>query len=100
MNNSKFGKICLPITRAKISMAQQGEKNSFFGKNHTAESKAKVSKKVFAYSNSSPTPILCHEFVSCSEAAKHFSCSIMTISRYLKNGKCFQGKWIFSETRE
>lgn len=98
VNNPNFGKICLPSTRAKISIAQQGEKNSFFGKTHTAESKAKVSKKVFVYTNSIPTPMLSYEFVSCSEAAKHFSCSIMTISRYLKSGKCFKKKWIFSET--
>jgi len=99
VNNSKFGKVCLPETRAKISKTQQGDKNSFFGKSHTAESKAKVSKRVFVYSNSSPT-ILEHEFVSCSEAAKYFSCSIMTISRYLKSGKCFQTRWILSGTRK
>jgi group I intron endonuclease len=98
-NNSKFGKVHSPETRDKISKAQQGEKNSFFGKSHTAESKAKISKKVFVYSNANPTT-LSHEFVSCSEAAIHFKCSIMTISRYLKSGKCFQDRWILSETRK
>jgi group I intron endonuclease len=96
VNNSKFGKVCSPETRDKISKAQQ---EKFFGKSHTAESKAKISKRVFVYTNSSPT-ILVYEFVSCSEAAQHFDCSIMTISRYLKSGKCFQTRWILSETRK
>ena len=52
-------------------------------------------KKVFVYSNSTPT-ILSHEFVSCTETANHFSCSIATISNYLKSGKLFKGKWILS----
>jgi hypothetical protein len=50
-------------------------------------------KKVFVYSSATPT-ILSHEFISYSEAANHFSCNIMTISKYIKNGKLFQGEWI------
>jgi len=59
----------------------------------TEEHKAKISrsmcKKVFVYSSSSPT-ILSHEFMSISEAAKYFSCNIMTIFKYIKSGKLFQ----------
>jgi group I intron endonuclease len=83
--------------KAKISKPQQGEKNSFFGKSHTAESKAKISKRVFVYSNSSPT-ILVHEFVSCTQAAQYFDCHVSTISRNLKSGKVFQGEWLLSSS--
>ena len=81
-----------------------------FGYNHTEEAKAKMreaklgsnnpnSKKVFVYSNTSPT-ILEHEFVSCSEAAIHFKCSVSSISRNLGSGKLFQEKWILSSSKK
>jgi hypothetical protein len=68
-NHFNYGKLLSEETKVKMSIAYTGEKSS-------------VSKKVFVYCNSTPI-ILSHEFVSYSEAAKHFSCSIMTISRLL-----------------
>jgi hypothetical protein len=68
-NHFNYGKLLSEETKVKMSIAHTGEKSS-------------VSKKVFVYCNSTPT-ILFHEFVSYSEAAKHFFCSIMTISRLL-----------------
>jgi len=69
-------------TKAKLSEALKGDKHP-------------KSKIVFVYSNSTPT-ILSHEFVSCTETANHFSCSTMTISRYLKSSKLFKRNWILS----
>lgn len=93
-------------TKAKLSEAMTGERDHFFGRTHSAECKVRMSgannpmysrtgekspnsKRVFVYSKDSPT-ILSHEFTSCSEAAKHFSCHITIISKYLKNGKLFK----------
>jgi hypothetical protein len=70
-----------------------------YGRIHSDETKVKLnevlkgdkypkSKIVFAYSGTAPT-ILKHEFVSYTEAAKHFNCSTMTISRYIKSDKLF-----------
>lgn len=63
------------------------------GKPISTAHKAKIRKKLFVYSNTTPT-ILYPEFTSCAEAAKHFSCSIATISRYVKGRKLFKNKCI------
>jgi group I intron endonuclease len=86
MSKAKTGKFLSEKTKAKLSLVNKG-------KTRSVESKAKMSQKVFVYTNSTPT-ILSHEFVSYTEAAKHFSCSIMTISNYIKSGKLFKEKWI------
>jgi len=78
-------------TKQKISKAMSGENSPMHGK--TGENHPK-SKKVFVYSNSTST-ILEHEFVSYSEAAKHFKCSIITVSRYLDSGRLFKKQWVF-----
>ena len=85
MSETHKGKTLTAETRAKISKALSGKT----GENYPA------SKKVFVYTDSTPA-ILSHEFISYSEAAKYFNCSIMTISRYTKNGKLFQDKWILT----
>jgi group I intron endonuclease len=90
-----FGKTHTPETKALISLTLSGENHPFYGKTHTAESLAKMSKRVFVYSNLTPT-IISHEFISYSEAAKYFKCSIMSISRYIKSKELFQKQWILS----
>lgn len=110
MSQAHKGKSHSVESRAKISKAMSGENHFNFGKSLSKETKAlmsiartgennPISKKVFVYSSANPT-ILSHEFVSYSEAAKYFNCSIMTISRYLKNRKIFQGEWILSTSKK
>jgi len=122
-SNPFFGKTHSPEALAKMSVANSGKNHPLFGvtgvnhpmfgKTHSIETikkmsearkgiikteshKAKISrsmcKKVFVYSSATPT-ILYKEFMSISEAANHFSCNIMTISKYVKSGKLFQNKY-------
>lgn len=129
-NNHFSGKIHSPEALIKMSKAKSGENHPLFGvtgvnhpmfgKTHSTETikkmsiarkgiiktdehKAKISrsmsKKVFVYTSSTPT-ILSYEFISYSEAAKHFNCNIMTISKYIKSGKFFQNQWILSSLKK
>jgi group I intron endonuclease len=109
-NHPSYGQSLSEQIRGKISEAMSGENHFNFGKSLSKETKAlmsiahtgensSVNKRVFVYSNTTLT-ILFHKFVSCSEAAKYFFCSIMSISRYLKNGKLFQEQWILSLSKK
>lgn len=112
-NHPRFGKAHTAETKANLSKANLGKSLSAetkiliseacLGIPKTEEHKAKISnslnKKVFVYSNSTPTT-LSHEFGSCTEAAQHFSSSIGTISNYLKSGKLSQGEWILSKFKK
>lgn len=129
-NNHFYGKTHLSETLVKMSEAKLGENHPMFGKtgeNHpmygrshtketiqkmslarkgiikTEEHKAKISRSmskiVLVYSNTTPT-IMSYEFMSYSEAAKHFNCNIMTISKYIKNGKLFQNQWLLFSPKE
>jgi len=82
-----FGKTHSTETLEKMSVAKLNENNPMYGK--TGENHP-VSKKVFVYSNLTPT-VVSYEFVTCSEAAKHFNCNISTISRYLDKNKFYKG---------
>lgn len=118
MSETHKGKTFSAETLAKMSVAQRninrtgknhpmiGKNGPMFGKTHSVETKALMSirktgvnslvnKKVYVYLSIIPT-ILSHKFISCTEAAKYFSCSAMTISRYAKSGKLFQDMWILS----
>lgn len=65
LNEALIGKTRSVETRTKMSEAKTGKNNPMHDK--TGENNP-ISKRVFVYSNSTPT-ILCHEFVSYSEAA-------------------------------
>jgi len=101
MREAKLG---IPKTsehKANLSITQRsvdrfGKNNPMFGR--TGESNS-LSKKVFVYNYSTPI-ILSHEFTSCSEAALYFNCSIVKISRYLKDGKLFQKEWFLSTSKK
>lgn len=82
ISKALLGKPLSEETKAKMSLAKSGENNP-------------LSKKVYVYINSTP-PILEYEFASIIETAKYFKCSHTSISRYIKNDKLFQGKWILS----
>lgn len=109
-NHPFYGKSHSADTKARISEIRFGKNNPMFGRIHSMETITKMSetklgsnnpksKKVFVYSNSTPT-ILEHEFVSYTEAAVYFSCSVSSIFRYLKSEKLFQGKWILSSSKK
>jgi group I intron endonuclease len=129
-NNHFFGKTHTVEAKVKMSEAKTGsnhplfgirsEDHPMYGKKHSAEAlirmsearkgmivteehKAKISKsmskKVFVYSSSTPT-ILQHEFGSYTEAAKHFNCNIMTISKYIKSEKLYLNQWILISSKK
>jgi group I intron endonuclease len=93
---------------AKISFALSGENNPmfgrirenhhFFGKTHTADTKAKMSAAqgtaIYVYSSDKST--LVNSFCSANKAAESFKCCHKTIKRYIKNGELFRDKWILS----
>jgi group I intron endonuclease len=102
-SNHMFGKSHTEKSKLLMSEGQKkidrtGENNPMFGIAKSGEDNP-ASKKVFVYSSCTPT-ILSHEFVSYSEAGKHFSCHRSTIARHLKSGKVFQGNWLLSSTKK
>jgi len=112
--NPNFG-ISLPLeTRILISKAMSGENHPFFGKTHLPESISKMSEAkkgkqqspehraklsaaqgttIFVYDTNGT---LVNTFSSAREAAKHLETFHSTITRYTKNGKILQEKWILS----
>lgn len=76
-----YGKALSLGTRVKISGTCKGTPKT---EGHKAKIPKSLSKKVFVYSYS--TSILEHEFLSFSEAARHFNCSKMSICRSIKSG--------------
>lgn len=58
-----------------------------------------VCKKVFVYSNTTPL-IFYHEFISCTEAAKHFYCGLSTISKHLNKNKLFKTQWLLFSSKQ
>jgi hypothetical protein len=60
-----------------------------------AEHKAKISKKVYAYSNYDLDTLL-FTFISQKDAAVYFKSSESTISRYLDNKNLYKDQWVLS----
>lgn len=77
-------------------MGEGRELHPNFGKSPSAETRAKSrvtqGTAIFVYSEDG---VLVNSFDSAREAGEFYNCSHTTIVRYLKNGKLFQGKWIF-----
>lgn len=96
LSELKIGKNLSTETKAKMSLVRKGVAKT---EEHKANISKSMYKKVFVYSSSTPT-ILHQEFISCSEAAKHFSCHVTTITKYLKSGQVFKEKWILSNKSE
>lgn len=106
-NNPMFGKNLTAETIAKISEANKGKIASVETRAKLSKSQKSIdriginnpaSRKVFVFSFESETNeyILSNSFITCTETAKHFKCSVKTISIHLKSGKIFQKKWILS----
>lgn len=95
----RYGKTHSAETLAKMSKAKTRDSHPMYGKTHSAEAKAKISltltKKVFVYSFDSETKvtILYKTFNSSIEAAKYFDISRRNLSRYLDKNKLFLGQW-------
>jgi group I intron endonuclease len=105
-------------TKIKISIAQKGELNHFYGKTHTDETKKKIqlSLKAIIRVNNIPRTVtietklkmslrckgvpvrvfnesnnLIKEFSTITSVAKHFGISIRTIGYYLNKNKSYKG---------
>jgi group I intron endonuclease len=94
--NHFFGKIHSEETRMKISEAMKNNKN-FLGKVHSQSSKDKISKAlgitIYVYNLQYE---LLYIFTSTRAAAQHFSSCKRTILKYAKSGNIFQKKYILS----
>jgi group I intron endonuclease len=84
-------------TIARINKAQKGELHSMYGKSPSIETRTKSritqGTTIFVYSKDD---IFINSFYFIREAAKYYSCTHQTISRYLKSGKLFKNEWILS----
>lgn len=97
-NNPFFGKTHSSEVRLKLSEIKKnkkGENSPRYGKLNSEETKALRAKKVFVYSNDSPSIILL-EFSSYTNACLHFNCNRQTIANNIDTKKLFNGKWLLS----
>ena len=76
---------------AKIKKAQKGELHSMYSKSPSIETRTKSriyqGTTIFVYLKDD---IFINSFYFIREAAKYYSCTHQTISRYLKSGKLFK----------
>jgi group I intron endonuclease len=116
--SSLFGKTHDELTKSKMSDSKLGKKNSFYGKTHSEETKSlmsslKLGKKhseltkdliskkkglpVFLYEKDSDGVLnLIGTFVSGRKTAEFLNISNNTVNIYLKSGKLFKDKYLFS----
>jgi group I intron endonuclease len=119
---SRLGSGHTQETIARMSEIKKGENNPNFGKIHSIESRAKMSKPkteqtkakmrkpkaeqtitkmsiakgggiIYIYDTNDS---LVNSFNSTRKTAKFLNCSHVTIAKYIKNGKLFNNKWILS----
>jgi len=88
MRMANLGKTLSAVTRAKMSTAKQGENNHFYGKSHSATVIAKLCKAVDVLNTVTGES---KSYDSGKEAAVALSCSAVSVSRCLKNGKLLKG---------
>lgn len=94
MRDSHIGKKLTAAQRQKISQSHKADKNGFYGKKHSKESKEKMSRaklgKTKARSESLMKPVICittgERFVCMKDAAKTYSLDCGSLSSLL-NGK-------------
>ena len=72
-----------------------GEKNHFFGKKHTEETRVKMSKakgtSIYIYSKNGS---LLNSFTSANLAGKYLQVNHQTILKYADSGKLLKGEWL------
>jgi group I intron endonuclease len=85
-NNPMFGKT--------------GESNPFYGRTHSAETLAKMNKKVFIYTfdSVSKEKKLFKSFNNITEAAEHYKCSKRTLFYYIDKNKLYKKQWMLSSS--
>jgi len=88
-------------TKAKMSLLKIADKNPIFGKNHSVESRVKISiargTPIFVYLKDGTFE---NSFSSGRMAGKFFNTDSKTILKYLRSGKIFKEKWIFSSFKK
>jgi len=83
---------------ALISEALKGDNHPLFNKNHSNETKVKMSiaKGTTIYVYPTDKFKLENKFTSARKAAEFFNVDKDTVIRYTKSGKLFQDKWFLS----
>jgi group I intron endonuclease len=96
VNNHMYGK------KGALSpmFEKSGALNPFYGRTHSPETIAKLSEAkgggtIYVYDTQGS---LFKTFCSTRTAAEFFSCSHVTIAKYVKNNKLFQDKWKLSKS--
>lgn len=91
------GKTFSEDTLKKISESVRGENNHFFGKNHSIESKEKMSqtKGTIIYQYSLELDLL-SSFLSSKAAAKYFKASNSSIMKYARSNYIYKDQYILS----
>jgi group I intron endonuclease len=95
LSAANLGKNLSATTRAKMSAAQKGENNHFYGKSHSAAALEKISKAVDVINTVTGES---KSYGSGKEAAVALSCNASTVSRCLKNGKLLKGIYKITKT--
>lgn len=99
---TKLGSSHTEETKLRFKEVRKGtnakNNNPFFGKCHTAESKAKISaaQSCIIYVYSSDRSTLINTFNSSVKAGEHFNVSYNTILNYARNGLLFKKQWYLS----
>jgi group I intron endonuclease len=89
------GKTFSVATRTKMSDAQKGQNNHFFGKSHSAASLAKISQAVDVLNTVTGDR---KSYGSGKEAAGALSCTTASVSRCLKSGRLLKKVYKITKT--
>lgn len=96
INSPNFGKIISAETKVLMSLALSGKNHPMYNKNHSEESKNKISisngTSIFVYLSDGKT--LINSFSSAIKAGEFLNVSYHTVLKYAKNGKLLKNKWI------
>lgn len=96
---SSLGYKHTPASLKKMSEAKsnlKGKLNPMFGKTHTADTREKISTKMnkpVTFYNSNNQYIL--TFKNSVQLAEFLGCHKITVSRYVKSGKCYKELYYF-----